>query len=104
MAGLTRTFQNYLLFMVICLLAVILASSIGILIAVVFNNHRRSSTFSFVAFMAMNLLGGFYLDSNNLGSWISWTRYLSFVKYGTVKIASNALLVLKSIHLRPTYL
>ncbi len=82
MVGLSTDFYNYLMFILLVSLFVIMSNAIGMLIGATIFNIKQAMTLSIVAVMGSTLLGGFFVARENLPDFIGWARWISFVKYG----------------------
>ncbi len=83
MVGLSTDFYSYLLYLLLLFLFVLFGSSMGLFIGTVVVNMKQALSLSVVAILGSTLLGGFFVNKENLHVWIRWARWVSPIKYGT---------------------
>mmetsp|Transcript_23759 Transcript_23759/g.42102 ORF Transcript_23759/g.42102 Transcript_23759/m.42102 type:complete len:653 (+) Transcript_23759:149-2107(+) len=81
MAGLNKQVSTFFMFWLILLVNVEFVTSFGMLISAAVPNPKNAMTCVSIFMLSSMLLGGFYVNSNNLPYWIRWLEWFSFVKY-----------------------
>ncbi|EME27695.1 ABC transporter, ATP-binding protein [Galdieria sulphuraria] len=81
MLNLNPQASRFILFLVFVGITVFTAQSIGIFIAAVFMDFRKSQTLAAVFMLTSMLTGGFFVSDNQMPVWIQWIQYLSFIHY-----------------------
>lgn len=66
--------------LLVVLLTVLIASSLGLLLSAVTMDLKRSQALASVVTLVIMLTGGFYLD--NVPAWLVWLKWVSFIKHG----------------------
>jgi ABC-type multidrug transport system permease subunit len=81
MLNLNPEASRFILFLVFVGITVFTAQSIGLFIASVFMDFRKSQTLAAVFMLTSMLTGGFYVNDSQMPVWIRWIQYLSFIHY-----------------------
>lgn len=81
MLNLNPEASRFILFLVFVFITVFTAQSIGLFIAAVFMDFRKSQTLAAVFMLTSMLTGGFYVNDSQMPVWIRWIQYLSFIHY-----------------------
>eukprot|EP00871_Galdieria_phlegrea_P002499 jgi/Galph1/324/GphlegSOOS_G5041.1 len=81
MLNLNPKASRFILFLVFVGITVFTAQSIGLFIASVFMDFRKSQTLAAVFMLTSMLTGGFYVNDSQMPVWIRWIQYLSFIHY-----------------------
>ncbi|GJQ08303.1 hypothetical protein GpartN1_g94.t1 [Galdieria partita] len=81
MLNLNPQASRFILFLVFVGITVFTAQSIGLFIAAVFMDFRKSQTLAAVFMLTSMLTGGFYVNDSQMPVWIRWIQYLSFIHY-----------------------
>lgn len=89
MIGLTANFSSFVIFIVIIFLTSFLAESLAIAISVLAGDAQTAAAIIPVFVILAMLFGGFFIGSDEIGSWISWAKYVSFVFYAFNALGHN---------------
>ncbi|EME31813.1 ABC transporter, ATP-binding protein isoform 3 [Galdieria sulphuraria] len=81
MLNLNPQASRFILFLIFVGITVFTAQSIGLFIAAVFMDFRKSQTLAAVFMLTSMLTGGFYVNDSQMPVWIRWIQYLSFIHY-----------------------
>lgn len=81
MVDLSGDGYTFIFFIVIMWLFVLLGTGIGTLIGAAIVDMKKALTLSVIVVLGSILLGGFFINRENLPVWIAWARWLSIVKY-----------------------
>ena len=66
--------------LLVVLLSVFVATSLGLLISAVCTDLKQAQTFASVSTLTFMLCGGFYISG--IPPWLTWLRWLSFISHG----------------------
>eukprot|EP01087_Luapelamoeba_hula_P022636 TRINITY_DN8165_c0_g1_i1.p1 TRINITY_DN8165_c0_g1~~TRINITY_DN8165_c0_g1_i1.p1 ORF type:complete len:719 (-),score=140.48 TRINITY_DN8165_c0_g1_i1:90-2246(-) len=102
MTNLSRDGYTYILFLVLTWLMVIMGGSIGIAISAYFLDLNKGITFSIIIILISLLLGGFFINRDNLPIWIAWARWISLVKYSYESLLINEFKLAKDVTFSPS--
>lgn len=73
--------DNFFVFFFVLLLTTLCSQSFGYVIgSAITSSIEIALSFASVTMLVVMLLGGFYIK--NMPSWLLWSRYISFVRYG----------------------
>jgi ABC-type multidrug transport system permease subunit len=89
MVGMSSYSGNFFFFILIMCLFVLMGNSIGVMVAAIIPDLKKALTFSVVIVLGSVLLGGFFINRDNLPVWIAWARWLSYMKYAYELILIN---------------
>lgn len=87
--GFKATFWAFLTFVVILILLVLAAHSIGLAVSAAVMDVRKGQVLSSVIILTSMLISGFYVNNENVPSFIRPFRYLSFIRYGYEALVRN---------------
>jgi len=91
-AGINNNFLTYLQCYFVLLFHIMCASALGCALGAYHLDFKKSQIMVSVVVLGMMLLGGFYVNDNNLPSFISWAAYLSMIRHPfllLVRVASK---------------
>jgi ABC-type transport system involved in multi-copper enzyme maturation permease subunit len=71
----------FLLYILIVCLFALLGSGFGLLVSATILDVNKALMISVIIVITSVLLGGFFLNENNMRSWVRWSRWMSFMKY-----------------------
>jgi len=81
MIGLNPDFGRFLRFLVVLVTTSLVASSFGLLLSAWITNPKVALSVAGTAMLALMLAAGFYVEPAQLPDWISWLRYISFLRF-----------------------
>jgi len=90
MTGINNNVGTFFTFWALLILNVELAVSMGMLISAAETNPKKALTVVSILVLGSMLLGGFYVDPDNIPDWLSWIQWLSFVRYSFGSMATTA--------------
>mmetsp|Transcript_31992 Transcript_31992/g.44608 ORF Transcript_31992/g.44608 Transcript_31992/m.44608 type:complete len:659 (+) Transcript_31992:118-2094(+) len=89
MTGLNDDPAVFFAFWFLLILNVELTSGLGMLVSAAQPNPKKALVIVSVLVLASMLLGGFYVNPDNLPSWLQWAQWLSFVRYSFGALATQ---------------
>merc|ERR1712070_837179 len=63
---------------------------------------KKALTMSVIVVLASILLGGFFINRENLPVWIAWARWISIIKYSYELTMLNEFQLSKGLHFTPS--
>lgn len=78
--GLNPSFVSFILFVIILVLNVLTAQSVGLLISAVMMDVRQAQVLASIWILTSMLISGYYIDPDNTPSFVSPLRALSFIR------------------------
>lgn len=91
MVGFGSTFWNFLVFLVVTTVTIIASSSMGLAISAKILNVKVGGVCAGVAMLAMMLIGGFYVDLDELPPVVRYLKYASVLKFSYDALLINEL-------------
>jgi len=89
MTGLNDDPAVFFAFWFLLILNVELTSGLGMLVSAAQPDPKKALVIVSVLVLASMLLGGFYVNPDNLPSWLQWAQWLSFVRYSFGALATQ---------------
>lgn len=84
--GLNPSFGAFILFLVILVLNVLTAQSVGLLISAVMMDIRQAQIFGAIWILTSMLVSGYYIDPENTPSFVSPLRAISFIRVRPISL------------------
>jgi len=79
--GLQYDAGRFFFLLLLIIITAFTAAGLGLAIGAYYDNLKKAQVVATVIMLLFLLVGGFYISSNKMPSWISWIQYLSYVKY-----------------------
>ncbi|GMT24053.1 hypothetical protein PFISCL1PPCAC_15350, partial [Pristionchus fissidentatus] len=95
--GLVRTFSKFIIFSVISILQVWVATSIAYAGACIFGEEGLAVTYIPLYILPMLIFGGFYINYESIPKYLQWVSYLSWFRYGFESLQINQWTAIDSI-------
>lgn len=92
LTGMNENFVRFVIFTLILILIVIVSQSIGLALSAAVLDVRKAQVIAAVIVLGSMLIGGYYVDPENLPRFIKPLRYLSYIKYGFEALVRNDVL------------
>jgi ABC-type multidrug transport system ATPase subunit len=89
MVGLRTEFTRFLLFVAVVLASNLAASGLGLMISAIVQDLKAATVLATIILLLMLLTAGFYIPINRIHVWLSWLRYISFLKYTYDGLVTN---------------
>ncbi|KAL6756149.1 ABC-2 type transporter-domain-containing protein [Haematococcus lacustris] len=89
MIGYQNTSDHFWWFALIIILVDLSGTSLGILIACIFDNIKMALTVQPLVLMPLTVFSGFFINSQSLGWWFRWISFVSPMKYAFIALAKN---------------
>eukprot|EP00030_Apusomonadida_sp_AF-17_P000891 a177202_111.p1 GENE.a177202_111~~a177202_111.p1 ORF type:complete len:678 (-),score=280.97 a177202_111:18-1865(-) len=81
--------DKFFIYLLILLLQVLTAQSIGLLVSACIMNLKRAMVTVGLVILSMTLLGGFYRNGGAIPIWLNWIRWVSIITYGNQALIQN---------------
>ena len=78
--GLNPYFPSFLLFLIILILTVLAAQSVGLFISAVMMDVRQAQVAASLTLLFSMLVSGYYVNPDNIPDFVRPLRYFSFIK------------------------
>jgi hypothetical protein len=102
MVDLSNDGYTFIFYIVILWLFVLMGTGIGTFIGAAIVDVKKALTMSVIVVLASILLGGFFINRENLPVWIAWARWISIVKYSYELTMLNEFQLSKGLHFTPS--
>uniref|UniRef100_A0AC35FAX3 ABC transporter domain-containing protein n=1 Tax=Panagrolaimus sp. PS1159 TaxID=55785 RepID=A0AC35FAX3_9BILA len=89
LAGLVPTFQNFIISIGISILIEQNAAAFGVMLSTISPSYAIAISIAGPLLSILSLTGGLFANGDELPSFISWTQYLSWFKYGFEAMSIN---------------
>lgn len=89
LAGLRLDVENFFIFFLIYILHAFISQSIGYCIGTLFKTVEEANLLANVIVMPLLVLGGFFINPDNMPVWLFWIRYISPFYYSFQAAAAN---------------
>eukprot|EP00178_Gracilaria_changii_P026509 TRINITY_DN815_c0_g1_i2.p1 TRINITY_DN815_c0_g1~~TRINITY_DN815_c0_g1_i2.p1 ORF type:complete len:645 (+),score=141.24 TRINITY_DN815_c0_g1_i2:205-2139(+) len=89
MVGLKPTAGAFFIFLLVVFLTTVLAESLAIAVSILAGDAQTAAGIIPVFIILALLFGGFFIGSEELGDWIAWAKYLSFIFYAFNALGHN---------------
>eukprot|EP00737_Agarophyton_chilense_P000791 gb/GEZJ01000879.1/.p1 GENE.gb/GEZJ01000879.1/~~gb/GEZJ01000879.1/.p1 ORF type:complete len:663 (-),score=109.89 gb/GEZJ01000879.1/:2916-4904(-) len=89
MVGFKQTAGAFFIFLLVVFLTSFLAESLAISVSILAGDAQTAAGIIPVFIILALLFGGFFIDSEELGDWIAWAKYLSFIYYAFNALGHN---------------
>mmetsp|Transcript_23349 Transcript_23349/g.20737 ORF Transcript_23349/g.20737 Transcript_23349/m.20737 type:complete len:189 (-) Transcript_23349:122-688(-) len=87
--GMTADLGRFLVFTLIMVLDVLVATSIGFFLGCIFSDPSVATDASMLFMLPFIVFGGFIVNLNDAGGYISWVQYFSPIRYSTEALLRN---------------
>eukprot|EP00300_Choanocystis_sp_HF-7_P016356 c19385_g1_i1.p2 GENE.c19385_g1_i1~~c19385_g1_i1.p2 ORF type:complete len:669 (-),score=135.64 c19385_g1_i1:735-2741(-) len=87
--GLAVAADKFFIYILILVLQVLTAQSVGLLASAAIPNIKRAMVTCGLTILTFTLLGGFYKNGKNIAIWLKWARYVSIITYANQALIQN---------------
>ncbi|KAK9806141.1 hypothetical protein WJX72_003105 [[Myrmecia] bisecta] len=87
--GFNPSAERFFIFICIHLLQAFAAQALGIAVSAAANSEKTAQVAAPGITVIFILFGGFYINSASIPVWLAWIRYISFMYYAYVALATN---------------